>query len=113
MRFGFSIRQQIIAVAVVAFCISSLRWITGFQLGSGRVPGPAKVSVAAKNEVPGLVITSVRPSIINGQEAWEVAGTDQKGIIWVIYVWDSGKVIYAEPISRVPPPSIAEPAPDF
>jgi len=109
----FRIWRLMIAGAVVALCIQSIIWTIEFQPGSRRIPGPAKVDAAARNEIPGLIITSVLPEIDNQQKAWEVRGTDQKGIIRLICVWDSGEVIYAEPIAHLPPPSVAEPIPDF
>ena len=85
----------------------------GFQVGSGTIPGPARIQVAARNEVPGLIITSVRPERVNQQKAWEVRGTDQNGTIWLIDILDSGIVVVAERIAHLPAPSVAEPVPDF
>lgn len=99
----------VIVSALIVLCV----YVTERGLDSRRIPGPARVHVAARNKVPGLIMTSIQPEIVNQQRAWEVRGTDQNGTIWLIDVWDSGEVVGAEPIAHLPPPSVAEPEPDF
>lgn len=105
--------RLVIAVAFLACCTSVVGWFVKNRVVPSRIPCPGHIVDAAKKKVPGLIITSVSPERVNQERAWEIRGTDQSGTFWSIDILETGKVMMAERLYHGPPPSVAEPIPNF
>jgi hypothetical protein len=84
----------------------SIRWFllfTGwaalvmFAVAQTMKPGPpASVLRAAQQQVPGMVIKTVRPETFNGKPAWEVHVPDPRGEWWLLDVSPDGEMLMYE-----------------
>lgn len=62
-----------------------------------RVQGPPdSVLRAVQQQVPGMIVDTIRPETVNGEPAWEVTGSDPKGNRWMLDVRPDGNVLMYE-----------------
>jgi hypothetical protein len=86
----FTIRRLMLVVVISALLLLAVIQVV-------RTGPPAKVLNAVQKQVPGIKVESVRPEIFNKKPAWEVTGTDKKGVRWMIDVRSSGEILMYEP----------------
>ena len=88
----FTIRRFMIVVASMAIVLAA-------AIPLLRPGPPARVLQAVQKEYPGIVINHARSELFNNAPAWEVIGTDPKGVRWMIDVYDKGEIVMYEKIN--------------
>jgi hypothetical protein len=95
----FTVRSLMLTVAAVSISLWAIVRV-------GTILWPADPIIeAAKREVPGIIIESVRAETFNQQPAWDVRGIDPKGAEWIIDVSAESEVLCAERVAYGPPRS--------
>jgi hypothetical protein len=112
-RVRFTGRRLMIATVAVACLALGMVWAINRRFPPANFPAPARIFYAAIKAVPDIMVTSVRSETVNHQRAWEVRGTAHDGTVWLIDIFDTGELIGREPVTILPPPSVAEPVPEF
>lgn len=87
----FRLRTLMIVVAAIGVTFSVTRW-----LNHEDSPLPASVLIAAQEKVPGFRLSRARREWFNGERAWELQGTNNKGEFRRIDVSEAGKVLMIE-----------------
>jgi hypothetical protein len=57
---------------------------------------PDSVLRAVQQQVPGMIVETIRPETVNEKPAWEVTGIDPKGERWMLDVRPDGEMLMYE-----------------
>jgi hypothetical protein len=87
-------------VGFAGFLVMCLRMQRPAESG----PTPLRVFEAAEYKFRRSTILNIRHEIFSELSAWEVTGTDEKGVLWMLDIADDGKILMYEAIGSFPSP---------
>jgi len=92
----FSIRWFLLFTGWAALLIFSVVQAMRLCLPASVQGPPDSVLRAVQQQVPGMIVETIRPETVNEKPAWEVTGTDRSGERWMLDVRADGEMIMYE-----------------